>query len=273
MNRVGSQNAQKFRRKGRCEVVSIAGAAGLGKSCLVQSVQVEARRRGYFASSKFDQTKKIAFGPVLKLLSSLFQQVFSETNTDTPFHQLLKKYVKPGWPLLHKILGLPEFLLSSNSPSASTVQGSEYSARTYLSNNKNLRGDASRRESSPASAHTNIYSNLTLGSQSSQDFLRAGSSTKSTRLTNTFLDVLRVFTQNKFICFCLDDLQFADDESLDLITQIISSRMKMVIILTYRPEEILPERIKAIIEHPHTEGIRWRPLLLSPDDANILQDT
>jgi serine/threonine protein kinase len=40
------RNTQKFRRKGRCEVVSIAGAAGLGKSCLVHSVQVEARRRG-----------------------------------------------------------------------------------------------------------------------------------------------------------------------------------------------------------------------------------
>jgi len=43
-----NRNSQKFRRKGRTEVVSIAGAAGLGKSCLVQSVQVEARRRGYF---------------------------------------------------------------------------------------------------------------------------------------------------------------------------------------------------------------------------------
>jgi predicted ATPase len=96
---------------------------------------------------------------------------------------------------------------------------------------------------------------MALGAQSSQDFLRAGSSTKSMRLMNTFLDVLRVFTQHKFICFCLDDLQFADDESLDLITQIVASRMKMVVIVTYRPEEILPERIKGILEPPETEGI------------------
>jgi serine/threonine protein kinase len=47
-----NRNSQKFRRKGRCEVVSIAGPAGLGKSCLVQSVKVEARRRGYFGESK-----------------------------------------------------------------------------------------------------------------------------------------------------------------------------------------------------------------------------
>ncbi|THV44376.1 hypothetical protein BGAL_0658g00010 [Botrytis galanthina] len=244
---MSTRNTTKFRRKGRCEVISIAGAAGLGKSCLVQSVHIEARRRGYFASSKFDSAKKTPFGPVLKLLSSLFKQVFSESNTDTPFHALLKQYVRPAWPLLHKVLGLPEFLigpLPSTNPSGQFSQG-------Y---NKSLRAEFKRRDSSPSSQGSLF--NLTLGSQSSQDFLRAGSSTKSVRLMNTFLDVLRVFAQHKFICFCLDDLQFADDESLDLIAQIISARMKMVIIVTYRPEETLPEKIKGILEPPGVEGIR-----------------
>lgn len=241
-----TRNATKFRRKGRCEVISIAGAAGLGKSCLVQSVHIEARRRGYFASSKFDSAKRTPFGPVLKLLSSLFKQVFSESNTDTPFHSILKQYVRPAWPLLHKVLGLPEFLIgpmsTANSSSGQLSQG-------Y---NKSLRAEFKRRDSSPSSQGS-LY-NLTLGSQSSQDFLRAGSSTKSVRLMNTFLDVLRVFAQHKFICFCLDDLQFADDESLDLISQIISARMKMVIIVTHRPEETLPERIKGILDPPGDEG-------------------
>jgi signal transduction histidine kinase/predicted ATPase/serine/threonine protein kinase len=244
------RNSQKFRRKGRCEVVSIAGAAGLGKSCLVQSVQVEARRRGYFASSKFDQAKKTPFGPVLKLLSSLFKQVFSESNTDTPFHTILKQYVRPAWPMLHKALGLPEFLLGPLVP----PNRANHSSQLSQGYNKSLQAELKRRDSSPSSSHGSLFS-MALGSQSSQDFLRAGTSTKSVRLMNTFLDVLRVFTQHKFICFCLDDLQFADDESLDLITQIVSSRMKMVIIVTYRPDEVLPERIKGIIEPPNTEGI------------------
>ncbi|KAF8862872.1 HHK1, histidine kinase-group X protein [Acephala macrosclerotiorum] len=243
-------NSQKFRRKGRCEVVAISGAAGLGKSCLVQSVQVEARRRGYFASSKFDQAKKTPFGPVLKLLSSLFKQVFSESNTDTPFHQLLKQYVKPAWPMLHKALGLPEFLLGPMVP-----VGRGHSSQLSQGYNRSLQAEFhQRRDSSPSnsSSRGSLYS-MALGSQSSQDFLRAGSSTKSVRLMNTVLDVLRVFAQHKFICFCLDDLQFADDESLDLITQIIAARMKMVIIVTYRPDEILPERIKGIIEPPNSQ--------------------
>jgi hypothetical protein len=246
-------NAQKYRRKGRCEVVSISGAAGLGKSCLVQSVQVEARRRGYFASSKFDSAKKTPFGPVLKLLSSLFKQVFSENNTDTMFHRALKQYVRPVWPMLHKILGLPEFLLGLVTSGSTRTQSSHASRLSHGYNQSILTDVNSRRDSSP-SATASLYS-LSIGAQSSQDFLRAGSSTKTVRLMNIFLDVLRVFTQHKFICFCLDDLQFADDESLDLITQIVTSRTRMMIIVTYRPDEILPERIAGIVNPPTSEGI------------------
>ena len=233
------RNSQKFSRKGRCEVVCISGAAGLGKSCLVQSVQVEARRSGYYASAHFDRARKTPFSPVLKLLSSLFKQVFSETNTETPFHQLLKQYVRPAWPLLHRALELPEFLLGAMTG----PQPPGHSSQLSHSYNKSLRVEFKRRDPSPSSSHGSLYHSA-IGAQSSQDFLRAGTSTKSMRLMNTFLDVLRVFTQHKFICLCLDDLQFADDESLDLITQIVGSKMKMVIIVTVRPEEILPQKIK-----------------------------
>jgi serine/threonine protein kinase len=41
------RNKQKFRRKGRCEVVSISGSAGLGKSCLVQSIQLDGKAYFY----------------------------------------------------------------------------------------------------------------------------------------------------------------------------------------------------------------------------------
>lgn len=67
---VNSQrNQQKFRRLGRCEVISIDGAAGLGKTCLVQSIQVEARRRGYFALSKCKQPFRDTLS-ILSLISS-----------------------------------------------------------------------------------------------------------------------------------------------------------------------------------------------------------
>ncbi|KAI8297103.1 hypothetical protein K4K61_000277 [Colletotrichum sp. SAR11_59] len=38
-----------------------------------------------------------------------------------------------------------------------------------------------------------------------------------------------------------------------LITQIIGARMKMVVIITYRPEELSPERVQSIIQPPESE--------------------
>ncbi|OLN95317.1 Two-component system protein A 1 [Colletotrichum chlorophyti] len=234
----------KFRRRGHCEIVLVEGAGGLGKSCLYQSVLAEARRRGYCATAKFDTARRTAFGPLLKLLSSLFKQVFGERNTDTPFHQALKHYVRPVWPTLHKVLGLPDFLigaLDSSAPrSASITQG--------VTQNRSIRAGVKRRGSSPGSSPARLSKPTVISSQASQDFLRAGGATKTMRLMNTFLDVLRMFTSHKFICFVLDDLHFADDESLELITQIIGARMKMVVVITYRPEELSPERVQSIIQ-------------------------
>ncbi len=52
-----------------------------------------------------------------------------------------------------------------------------------------------------------------------------------------------------------------DDESLELISQLVSSKMKVVLIVTFRPEEILPEKIRSIIQPPEAEGISESPKL------------
>ncbi|KAL7766514.1 hypothetical protein ACKLNR_004430 [Fusarium oxysporum f. sp. zingiberi] len=241
----------KFRRRDHCEVVTIEGAGGLGKSCLVQSVLADARRRGYCATAKFDTARRTAFGPLLKLLSSLFKQVWGERNTETPFHQGLKQFVRPVWPMLHRLLGLPEFLLG---PPEASIGRSISSSLQFASIRGNGKSGLKRRGSSPGSSPKPVARNPSVASQSSSDFLRTGTSTKTMRLMNIFLDVLRVFTAHKFICFCLDDLHFADDESMELISQIIASRMKMVIIMTYRTEEITWDKIQSMIHLPEGEA-------------------
>ncbi|KAM7208650.1 Two-component system protein A [Naviculisporaceae sp. PSN 640] len=275
LNESGQLGSAKFRRQGPCEIVLIEGAGGLGKSYLIQSILGDARKRGYCATAKFETARRTAFGPLLKLLSSLFRQVWGERNTETPFHQALKQHVRPVWPMLHKLLGLPEFLLGSveggttptRSSSSSLVVHTGQSSLKRRGSSPDIPGTASAPRTS---AKTSI--------QSSQDFLRAGASTKTIRLMNTFLDVLRMFTHYKFICFCLDDLHFADTESLELITQIIAARLKIVIIVTYRPEELAAERVQAIINPPKADeyGRRGSPMItkivltpLSEDD--ILQ--
>ncbi|KAM3514316.1 hypothetical protein MY11210_001991 [Beauveria gryllotalpidicola] len=240
----------KFRRRGQCEVVVIESAGGMGKSCLIQSVLPDIRRRGYCATAKFDSARRAAHGPLIKLLSSLFKQVWGERNTDTPFHQALKQYVRPVWPTLHKILGLPEFLLGPADTVASrTISLSQNSAL------RNTNRGGKRRGSSPGISPSPSAGGANTASQTAHEFLRAGVSTKTKRFVNTFLDVLRVFTHYKLICFCLEDLNFADEESLELISQIISSRMRMVIILTHRPEELSADKMQSVVSPPEIQEL------------------
>ncbi|KAK0747571.1 hypothetical protein B0T21DRAFT_379590 [Apiosordaria backusii] len=237
----------KYRRHGQCEIAMIEGAGGLGKTCLVQSVLVDARRMGYCATAKFDTARRTAYGPLIKLLSSLFRQVWGERNTDTPFHQALKQSVRPTWPMLHKVLGLPEHML----PRLDLPLGRSSSSPQPPKSN-NLRRRPSSPEFSGASTKAGA-SSASSSAQSTQEFLRGGSTTKVNRLANIFLDVLRLFTHHKFICFCLDDLHYADDESLELITQIVSARLQMVLIITYRPDELSPEKLQTITNPPKSE--------------------
>ncbi|EHK15462.1 uncharacterized protein TRIVIDRAFT_184876 [Trichoderma virens Gv29-8] len=268
--------SSKFRRQGHCEVITVEGAGGVGKSLFVQSVLADARRNGYCATAKFDTAKRTPFGPLLKLLSSLFKQVWGERDTNTQFHQGLKQYIRPVWPMLHRILGLPEFLLGSpdmNVPrpiSSSQSSGSRKDVRPGLK-----RRTSSPGTESPGPLQRNLAGN---GSQSSQEYLRAGASTKTMRLINTILDVLRVFTTHKFICFCLEDLHFADDESLELISQIIAARMKMVVIVTYRPEELPPAKLQVVVqpleadEFPRNSRTQVTRIVLNPlSESDILQ--
>ncbi|EFW99038.1 sensor histidine kinase response [Grosmannia clavigera kw1407] len=247
----------KFRRRGHCEIIIVEGAVGVGKSCLIQSVMTEARRRGYCATAKFDKARKAAFGPLLHLLSSLFRQVWGERNTDTPFHQALKQYVRPVWPTLHLLLGLPDFLFNS-ADGAPVLLRSPCSQQFGAPPSKGTRPADLKRVSSPGPSSSSSSMGPNKGNSaggnpsrmsgsSSQEFLRAGTSTKSIRLMNTILDVLRMFTSHKFICFVLDDLHFADAESLEMITQIISARLHMVLIISCRPDGTARSNIQSIL--------------------------
>lgn len=107
--------AQKLKKRGHTEVLSIVGAAGLGKSSLLKMAQITARKHGYYACAKFDQVKRAPFEPVLRVMSSIFRQVFSENDVNTEFHNNIRSYIKPYWPILSDYLDLPSGLLSQFS--------------------------------------------------------------------------------------------------------------------------------------------------------------
>ncbi|KAJ5301122.1 cornichon [Penicillium atrosanguineum] len=221
--------------KGLCEIISIEGGPGLGKSRLITSVQIEARRRGFFASSRFDVADKERMRPVLHLFSSLFHQAFSENMNEPSFLPMLRNHIGSTWNTLHKILGLPQFLLGSgpNLPE----QAPNKFAHTTLK--------LPHRRPSPEDT----------GTKSSQEFLRTGSSTKSLPLVRTLLNILRVFTRYKLVCLCLDDVHLADEESLEFIAHMVSARVRMVVIMAYRPENASSGLMKRILHSSNNEGL------------------
>jgi predicted ATPase/signal transduction histidine kinase/tetratricopeptide (TPR) repeat protein len=234
------RDATKMVKKGRCEVVSICGATGLGKTCLIQSVQQPARNEGYFASAKFDQARRSPFEPVLRLMSSIFRQIFSEADVSTDFHNHVRTYVRPLWHILHLYLDLPEWFLNSSHTSLATSDPSTSSSKT-ISSKTSL--DAKRLSPPPFNTH----SHSTPTNLSTTDWLRTGGATKSSRFMNIFLGALRVLAARKFICLCVEDVQFADNESINLIGKIVAGKVPILLILTYRDEIELSKSVAPLL--------------------------
>ena len=252
------RNAHRAKRKGYCEVVSISGVGGSGKSVLVQSIQAIARSHGYFASAKFDQAKRVPFEPVLRVTSSLFRQIFSESDVNTEFHQNVRNYVRGAWGILHSHLGLPVWLLGPMPSSERSVSRtlSSRSARTSSEDVASpVMGSTPHIAATPNALITpNNVGNLSgthansTSTNTTAEWLRAGGTAMSSRFSNTFLDVLHALAVQKLICLCLDDLQYADEESLDLLLNIIDTKIPIVLILTYRSEETLSPKVQTLLD-------------------------
>ncbi|KAF2477826.1 uncharacterized protein BDR25DRAFT_338561 [Lindgomyces ingoldianus] len=239
--RRNASTASRLRRRTRCEVITIAGATGLGKSRLVQSIQTAARSHGYFASAKFGQAKKGPFEPILKLMSSLFRQIFSEADVSTDFHNNLRNLLKNSgvWNVLHTYLDLPEWLLSAGGTPQTPQPRDVYMTK-----------HCHRRASSPA-IHCGSAGNT------AADWLRSGGSSKSSRFMNTFLEVLRLLAMQKMCIWALEDCQYSDPESAELIHHIVQAKLPITMILTYREDEALTKELRSLL--PMTTKIQLLP--------------
>ena len=180
------RTAQKLKRKGRTELIAVCGAAGFGKSSLIQSVAPLARQHGYFTSAKFDQVRSSPFEPVVKVMSSLFRQIFSEHDVSTPFHENIRTFVKPFWGVLHSYLELPGWLLTPSTRGAKKLDAS--TPTMPPANNVSL----SERKTKMCSQ------------QSTSDWLKSGGSNKTSRFMHIYLDVLRLLAVQKFVRTLMD---------------------------------------------------------------------
>lgn len=221
--------AHRMRRSRLCDVVTISGDTGLGKSSMLQSIQGHARGYGYYASAKFDQTDKAPFEAVFRVMASLFRQVFAESDIRTEMHNSIRALVQPVWSSLHLALELPPWLLSPDLTSAGT--------------------DANTATNSPSSPQSPSLPKSPRKAKSSTDWLYTGGGNRDRRLHCTLLDVLRVLSLQKLVCLCFDDLQSADNESLEFINGVITAGMPIVLIATYRTRDALPRKASIAVEN------------------------
>lgn len=215
------RGSHKFRRRGRCDVITLLGPQGIGKTHLIQHVQPSIRRHGYFSWAKFDQARSEPFAPLLKAMSSLFRQIFSEKDVTTPYHNQIRTNIRAVWPTLQPMLDLPENLLAQAGP-------------TSMPATRGVPQKSSESELSRVNSMTSSFSSISRAP--GQDYLRGPPTTKTVRFINSFLDVLRVMASGKLICVALDDVQACDEESLELICSIINARTPVVLMLSARHE-------------------------------------
>ena len=228
------RGSHKFRRRGRCEVICLLGPQGVGKTHLIKTIQPTIRRRGYFSLGRFDRARPTPFEPMLKVMASLFRQIFSERDVSTSYHEMIRNNVRPIWTVLHGMLDLPETLL-----------------------NFQINSSKPREERSTAGPNSDTASNHSAPSNNANtaDFLRGPASTRSLRFINTYLDVLRLMCLGKMICICLDDIHAADEESTELILNIVKSKVPVVLVLASRQEGSVPRHVTRVLEIEHAHRI------------------
>jgi signal transduction histidine kinase/predicted ATPase/serine/threonine protein kinase/DNA-binding NarL/FixJ family response regulator len=239
-------NNSKFRKRGKTEVITILGPQGVGKTHLIKSVQPAIRRHGYFALTRFDRARPTPFEPLLKAMSSLFRQIFSEKDVSTNYHEMIRQHVRPFWPVLHNLLDLPDSLID-------TVIRS----RKLMPQNGTL---GSTKAPSIGSTLTPSITAASIAARDASEFLRGPTSTRSIRFMTIYMDVLRIMCSEKVICLCLDDIHSADEESIELIVNIIKAKTPMVFILTSRFDKEMPPQTKKILDVDSTNRIELHNL-------------
>ncbi|ETI26074.1 hypothetical protein G647_02851 [Cladophialophora carrionii CBS 160.54] len=233
------RNSHKYKRRSKTEVIIIVGPPGVGKTALIKAVQPAIRRHGYFALGRFDRARPSPFEPLMKVMASLFRQIFSEKDVNSPYHEHLRAHVAPFWPVLHTMLDLPATLLDV------TVLSKKLLVKTDTAN-QSINTEVPTIETG---TKPTVSPSATHGTWDANDFLRGPANTKSIRLINTYMDVLRTICTGKLICLCLDDLQYADGESVDLLMHIIKAKVPVVLMLSSRVDDDgVPESIAKLLD-------------------------
>ena len=252
MAAMGRRKVQaKYRDGGRCEVIAISGTGGLGKSDLIQRVQPEIRKQGYIGVARLDRSRRVPFEPFKKILASLLRQMFSEGDVTTEFHSSIRTILQPVWGSLHEELGLPMQLLYSLASSSGTVRRSRKSIPLQVV-----------KEGVPVDHNSTGPDFVPLAQKSCKAPWHDPTSAVVLKFGEIFVDVLKIMSLYKLTCLCLEDIQYADSESSHLLSHIIKAKVRCLLMVTSRLDEVTSPAVKAIFhsDAPNVMKLDLQPL-------------
>ena len=293
----GNQRVKpKHTSRSKCHFISITGAAGMGKSSLLQDAQTYMRKKGFSAYIRFDSANKAPYEPLRRGLSSLFRQIFSESVTESDvqigYYEQIKRSISSYWPSLSTLLDLPLDLMgndNANASNSSLLDSSPAEGSTYsLQNKASPRPDASdygsstsqivlsspritvpsygshpkvlsRADGNSSSIHSGLHKGQ--GVPITSEFPCGGTNTKQIKMKTIFAEVLRTLSIGKLICLCIDDLDAADDESLDLLANIVGRGLEILVIATCSHNAPIPPIMEAALSR---ETSVFEKVVLSP---------
>lgn len=228
----------KLGQSGRCEIISITGASGMGKSDLLSRLFSEIRKYGYVGVARLDRSRTTPYEPFLKILTSLLRQIFSERDVMTPYHSAIRSALRPTWSTLHNALGLPEQLIYLDEKDRDT-----FGTTSYLSVPNEHHG-RSRRQTTADSRESALHSS------------------KLVRFSDTFIEVIRILSKYCLICLCLDEIDYADDESVQLLLELTQSNARFVLIMSGTQNERMHPGVRSFFtnESVNVAIVPLRPL-------------
>ncbi|KAK9235521.1 hypothetical protein V1525DRAFT_409796 [Lipomyces kononenkoae] len=275
----GNGDSRRSHRQDRTEVIVIRGHPGIGKTTFVTSLRAPIRKYGYFAHFALGHKSRRPFEAPLEILSALLRQVLSEK----------VEVVHAFYSNLRSRLGIQccNFQrLAATLPELKTIIEIDRTHTQRKSQRELLQGEddnASQASSSVAgfdSMALDLFDGASQSSRtSSQQYVRqppTGSDSTSFADDDMFknstgnkmmfvsfiVTTLRVLSEMFIITAVLGDMHHADDETVELVLNIIHSKVDMVLIITHREPEPLPSQYQDFLEsdYPRLTKIMLRAL-------------